>query len=536
MTQYPLAAVRLVFPNNNIYALVGEDGSTTFVRVWFRRRFDGDVGYLEDRVDRLFGGESLPLGAMLAEQTPAVAGAPSRRLFHGSKFDFYFEESVLRVAALDDAGSIRIWEFDQVGKESALARGVDIRPRGRIDRLDFGPRGSWLYATNSEGAVTVYDIGVLDTAAETYSGRLTRDGDALSVMTPLLGRYSLMAADKNGHMTQWMLRRGPGGTSLVQARDFEFPSAIAAIVAEPRRKGMMVLDTQGGMHLVHSTSERHLASFPTGLTTPSAAVFSPRSDEIFLAMPNGDLRRYSVTNHHPEISWSALWHKVWYEGYSEPVHSWQSSSADNDFEPKFSFSPLLFGTLKGAFYAMIFATPIAVMGAIYTGYFMAAPMRRWVKPGIEIMAAMPTVILGFLAGLWFAPLVEQNLSAVLSLFVAAPICMLLFAWCWHLLPARVTAPFDGWFADRAHGHRQYAADESQHLPGDAYVRRQHRRGTPGIRGGQQPLPSPVPGRAGAVPPHILLQHRCRTRSATASSPLWRPVMPFETRTDSPAQG
>ena len=84
LTQYPLAAVRLVFPSNDIYALVGEDGSTTFVRVRFRRRFDGDVGYLEDRVDRLFGGEPLPLGAMLAEQTSTAAGAPSRRLFHGS--------------------------------------------------------------------------------------------------------------------------------------------------------------------------------------------------------------------------------------------------------------------------------------------------------------------------------------------------------------------------------------------------------------------------------------------------------------------
>ena len=367
----------------------------------------------------MFGGEPLSLGAMLAEQSAPLANAPPGRLFHGRQFDFYLEESVLRVAVLDDAGSIRIWQFEQSDEKLAFARGVD--------RLDFGPRGNWLYASYSEGEVTVYDVAILDTTAETYSGRLVRDGGELSVMTLLLGRYSLMAADKSGFLTQWILRRGPGDTTLVPARNFEFGGAIAAIVAEPRRKGMMVLDAQGGMHLVHPTSERYLASFPTGLTTPAAAVFSPRSDRIFLAMPDGDLRRYSVTNHHPEISWSALWQKVWYEGYPEPVHSWQSSSADNDFEPKFSFSPLLFGTLKAAFYAMIFATPIAVMGAIYTGYFMAAPMRRWVKPGIEIMAAMPTVLLGFLAGLWFAPLVEQNLSAVLSLFVAAPICMLVFA-------------------------------------------------------------------------------------------------------------
>ena len=432
LTPYRLSTARLVFPSNDTYALVAEDGTTTLVRIWFRRRFDGDIGYIEDQVERLFGGEPLPL--------PRSTGQDQRQ------FDFYLGEWGLKAAAVDPSGRIRIWHFEQPDDRMAPPHTVDVRTGRTFDRLDFGPRGNWLYATDSSGAVAVYDIAAIDRATEAYSGSLVRDGAELTVVTPLLGRYSLVAGDDGGRVTQWMLRRGPEGTGLFPARDFAFGEAIAALVVEPRRKGMMVLDARGEMHLVHSTSERHLASFSTGLTTPAAATFSPRSDRILLAMPDGELRRFAIINHHPEISWSALWHKVWYEGYPEPVHSWQSSSADNDFEPKFSFSPLLFGTLKAAFYAMVFAMPMAVMGAIYTGYFMAPRMRRWVKPGIEIMAAMPTVILGFLAGLWFAPLVEQNLSAVLSLFVAAPVCMLVFAWLWHMLPARVTQPFDGWFA------------------------------------------------------------------------------------------
>ena len=435
LTPYPLSAVRPVFPSNDTYALVAEDGTTTLVRVWFRRRFDGDVGYIEDQVDHLFGGEPLPL-----------PGMPAAQATHQKQFDFYLGESVLKAAGVDASGNIRIWHFEQPDDGPAPPRAIDLRPERSFDRIDFGPRGNWLYASDSRGAVAVYDIAILDEPAEAYSGFLVRDGARLSVMTPLLGRYSLMAADDGGRVTQWMLRRGPEGTDLVAARDFEFGDAVAALVAEPRRKGVMVLDARGEMHLVHSTSERYLASFSTGLPTPAIAAFSPRSDRILLAMPDGELRRFAVINHHPEISWSALWRKVWYEGYPAPVHSWQSSSADNDFEPKFSFSPLLFGTLKAAFYAMLFAMPIAVMGAIYTGYFMAPRMRRWVKPGIEIMAAMPTVILGFLAGLWFAPLVEQNLTAVLSLFIAAPVCVLVFAWLWHMLPTRLTRPFDGWFA------------------------------------------------------------------------------------------
>ncbi len=469
LTQYPLAAVRRVFPTSDTYGLVGENGTVAFVRVWFRRRFDGDVGYLESHVDHLFGGALLHPGSVPAMPTHDRAAPQGDK-----RFDFYLDESVLRVAALDANAGIRLWQFERVGDALAPPRKAELTPRGPIDRLDFGPRGRWLFATNFDasapvaqprpsamqpapsaspvarprwrGSAMLYDVAVLNTATEAWSGRLAGDGAELSVMEPLLGRYSLMAGDSNGLLIQWILRGGPEGTTLVPARRFEFDAPVAAVVAESRRKGMMVLDDEGAMHLVHTTSERYLASIPTGLAAPSVGVFSPRSDRIFLAMPGGDLHRYAVTNHHPEISWSALWHKVWYESYPEPVHGWQSSSADNDFEPKFSFSPLLLGTLKAAFYAMLFATPIAVMGAVYTGHFMAPSMRRWVKPGIEIMAAMPTVILGFLAGLWFAPLVEQNLTAVLSLFVAAPACMLVFAWVWHVLPARVTEPFDGWFA------------------------------------------------------------------------------------------
>jgi phosphate transport system permease protein len=138
-----------------------------------------------------------------------------------------------------------------------------------------------------------------------------------------------------------------------------------------------------------------------------------------------------ISNEHPEISFTSLWRKVWYENYGEPEYVWQSSAATNDFEPKFSLTPLVFGTLKAAVYAMLFAIPLALMGAAYTAYFMAPRLRQWVKPGIEIMAAMPTVILGFLAGLWFAPWVEEHLAGIFAVFLIIPPGILMFAWLWH---------------------------------------------------------------------------------------------------------
>jgi phosphate transport system permease protein len=91
----------------------------------------------------------------------------------------------------------------------------------------------------------------------------------------------------------------------------------------------------------------------------------------------------------------------------------------------------VFGTVKAALYAMLFAIPLALMGAAYTAYFMSPELRQWVKPGIEIMAALPTVILGFLAGLWFAPWVEEHLIDLFAMLLLVPPGLLAFAWGWH---------------------------------------------------------------------------------------------------------
>jgi phosphate transport system permease protein len=152
-------------------------------------------------------------------------------------------------------------------------------------------------------------------------------------------------------------------------------------------------------------------------------------------------------NEHPQLSWDALWNKVWYEGRADPEYIWQSSSGSDEFESKFSLTPLTIGTLKAAMYAMLFAMPLAIAGAIYTAYFMTPKLRGVVKPSIEIMEALPTVILGFLAGLWLAPFVEGHLPAVFSFFILMPMLMLLFAYLWSRLPGnfRNRVP-DGWEA------------------------------------------------------------------------------------------
>jgi phosphate transport system permease protein len=116
---------------------------------------------------------------------------------------------------------------------------------------------------------------------------------------------------------------------------------------------------------------------------------------------------------------------------------WQSTGATDDFEPKLSLVPLVFGTIKGTVYALIFAIPLAVFGALYTSQFVHPKIRARIKPTVEIMAALPSVVIGFVAGLYLAPMVERNLVAVMLLLVLMPTFGTAGAFLWSFLPDTV---------------------------------------------------------------------------------------------------
>ncbi|HEY9422815.1 MAG TPA: ABC transporter permease subunit, partial [Thermoanaerobaculia bacterium] len=136
----------------------------------------------------------------------------------------------------------------------------------------------------------------------------------------------------------------------------------------------------------------------------------------------------------PEVTWKTLFGKTWYEGYEKPEHVWQSSSGTDDFEPKLSLTPLLVGTLKGTFYSLLLAIPLGVLGAMYTSQFMHPTYKLYLKPMIEIMASLPSVVLGFLAGLWLAPRIEKAVPALALMILVLPLLVLLAGYLWNRLP------------------------------------------------------------------------------------------------------
>lgn len=65
--------------------------------------------------------------------------------------------------------------------------------------------------------------------------------------------------------------------------------------------------------------------------------------------------------------------------------------------PKFSFIPLILGTLKATFVGLLFACPLGVAAALFSSEFAPPRLREWIKPVIELLAGIPSVVLGFFA-------------------------------------------------------------------------------------------------------------------------------------------
>lgn len=323
---------------------------------------------------------------------------------------------------------------------------------GMTAALHISSNQRWVYRLEKNGSYTIFDLNQTDesnTVALADSGQLFKHGGELASSELLLGGISLLAASDKGELVQFFVVRDESGARLQPVREFVTGgAAIAKLIPEHRRKGFLALGDTGQIQIYHSTAHRTLLDQQLEQkTAPILSAISPRGNKLLLLNNDGSTLAFRIENEHPDISWSALWQKVWYESYEEPAYVWQSSASNNDFEPKYSFSPLAFGTLKAAFYTMLIAAPLGICGAIYTAYFMAPTLRRKVKPLIELMEALPTVILGFLAGLWLAPFVEDNLTGVFSVVLIVPVGVLLFAYAWSRLPAvwRSSVP-DGWHA------------------------------------------------------------------------------------------
>ena len=329
-------------------------------------------------------------------------------------------------------------DFNYDSSHEAIYQEIDF-PVDHVDEILVTPDMGLAFVRSAD-QIFVYDLTDEDvvelkaTIIPSLEQNSTKPQHVTS-MALLSGSSSILIGNSVGKVSQWFEVATDNGRQFKNIRSFDVSEteAVTKIYTEQFRKSFYTLTPSGEMGVFYTTSEADLwrGQLTTGKT--SAFSISPRADGLVIV--EGDLIKiFSVENEHPEVTWSALWEEVWYEGYPEPKFIWQSTSGSDDFEGKFSLVPISFGTMKAAMYAMMFAVPIALSAAIYTAYFMTPGMRRKVKPTIELMEALPTVILGFLAGLWLAPIIENYLPAIAMLLVMLPLSVFLTAFAWHQLP------------------------------------------------------------------------------------------------------
>jgi phosphate transport system permease protein len=325
-------------------------------------------------------------------------------------------------------------EKDLLGTEKKTNTSTDLTDPlpGRLSAVTVDSKGHYLYAGTDTGWLLRWDISEPGKITLLESTTASDNHKAITSLALVLGDISLAVGDAGGALTTWFpIKVAGSGEDRRLTRIHTLRSSVGTtsfIIASPRDK-TLYSGGAGNIHVDHMTSERNLLTIkPTAVVTSVA--LSPKGNSLVALDGSGTLTVWKMDIPHPEISFGTLFGKVWYEGYDRPEYAWQSSAANDDFEPKMSLVPLVFGTIKATLFAMLFAIPLALLAALYTSQFMSLKLKGRVKPVVEIMAAIPSVVIGFLAGLWLAPLIDKSILTIFLSIVIVPLMLLLTIFFW----------------------------------------------------------------------------------------------------------
>jgi len=373
------------------------------------------------------------------------------------------ERPTTSFATVDAIGTVRVSRSSMqvnllTGAETVRTTTTDLPalplPEGvTVSEILLSGSADRAIVATTDGRLHRYDLRNLNAPVLAESFRATPEGVHASAITFLGGEQSLVVGGSDGSLRVFFRiqrdgARGSDGFELVPAREHPvMPAAIVDLTEAQRDKSFVATDAQGHVWLIHSTSDQVLLEFQRSTTggtpAPAQSMLFPRGDGILLMSESGAVEGWQFRANHSEVTLRVLFSRIWYEGYGAPEFIWQSTAGTDLSEPKYSLVPLIFGTMKAAFYAMLFAGPIALMAAIYTSEFVDKRVRATVKPMMEMMESLPTVVLGFVAALVLAPLVEEWIGAVLLGFVALPTGLMLGAFLWQMLPVPVAMKYDG---------------------------------------------------------------------------------------------
>lgn len=292
------------------------------------------------------------------------------------------------------------------------ARGETVTALAFLEGTDF------LYAGTDSGRVLQWDAS--GGGAPVFLGSVQTGGGApVTMMGVINGGRSVAIGDSEGNISVWF--RPVGKSSIERVHSFpKFEGAVKRFSNSLRNRGLTAADSLGNIGVFHATTAKRRLLIEG--SPVSALVMTPKADGL-AAVENGALVQWDISNNFGEISLKSIFSRMWYEGYDSAIHMWQSTGGTDEFEPKLGLAPIIFGTFKGAIYSLLFAVPLAVLAALCVSQFMHPSFGKVIKPVIEIMAGLPSVVIGFFAGLWLSPVLEKIFPAL----VVMPFVMIAFA-------------------------------------------------------------------------------------------------------------
>ena len=405
------------------HMLVWDDGSVTIEQVKFFPFFDeqnGNLRSIRHRIDELAvfappaNGQPVKTLARVNDEGRQVRAD----LFRSGEFQLMLaeeEETLFGDGELVHA--THLLKIDAAGEITAMALSTD---------------GMRLFAGTDKGEILRWDLSDIEDPVLLEKTQAFADQREITSLSMVFGDVSLIIGDSQGGVSTWFPVRDADNTwTLTKIHELKGHSQALVQVSPTPHDKSVVSFAGDGLQFSHMTSERFLV----GINMPGEQIvdyaLSTRGNGVITLSDSGQIASWKLDIPHPEISLKTLFGKVWYEGYPEPTWAWQSSAGTDDYEPKLSLTPLIFGTLKGTFYAMFFAVPLAIFGAIYTSQFARPKFKGIVKPAVEVMAAIPTVIIGFLAALWLAPLIERSLGAMFLSLIMIPAALMISIALWQ---------------------------------------------------------------------------------------------------------
>ena len=234
---------------------------------------------------------------------------------------------------------------------------------------------------------------------------------------------TLFTASKDASVTRWVLHNDKGMLSFVPTYTFASKGNPLAVAAHPSSNAMALSTESGHLLLLNRVSGEVVSETPINVPAPMMSWYA---DRLYL-FSSSQLTHYQIDHLSGITTWASLFVPQQYEGYIAPRPIWQTSSASDFQEQKFGLTPLIIGSLKASLLALLVAIPLSLGAAIYTGFFARSRLRQAVKPAIELLEAIPSVLIGFIAAIWLSPLAAKLLFGIAFFLVTVPFILVMAA-------------------------------------------------------------------------------------------------------------